>query len=81
LPSRRVATTLVRSYRTFSPLQPTPYGVACRVFLWHFPAGFPGWTLSSTLLCGVRTFLDGLRPRTGDRRDYPGCKADYTANR
>ena len=27
-------------------------------FLWHFPEGFPRWTLSSTLLCGVRTFLE-----------------------
>ena len=26
-------------------------------FLWHFPAGYPGWALPTTLLCGVRTFL------------------------
>ena len=26
-------------------------------FLWHFPWGRPHWTLSSTLLCGARTFL------------------------
>ena len=29
-----------------------------RVFLWHFPAGFPGWELPTALLCGVRTFLE-----------------------
>ncbi len=27
-------------------------------FLWRFPWGFPRWTLSSTLLYGVRTFLE-----------------------
>jgi len=27
-------------------------------FLWHFPLGFPSWPLTSTLLCGVRTFLE-----------------------
>ena len=27
-------------------------------FLWHFPWGFPRWPLTSTLLCGVRTFLE-----------------------
>jgi hypothetical protein len=77
LPGRRVTTAPVRSYRTISPLQP---GRRCRLrcavsFLWHFPEGFPCWALSSTLLCGVRTFLDGRR-RSRDRfprRDYPGC--------
>ena len=29
--------------------------------LWHFPAGRPGWVLPTTLLCGVRTFLDAAR--------------------
>jgi len=28
------------------------------MFLWHFPWGRPHWTLSSILLCGVRTFLE-----------------------
>ena len=27
-------------------------------FLWHCPAGHPGWALPTTVLCGVRTFLD-----------------------
>ena len=31
------------------------------VFLWHFPWGFPRWPLPSTLLCGVRTFLEPPR--------------------
>ncbi len=26
-------------------------------FLWHFPAGHPGWVLPTTLPCGARTFL------------------------
>ena len=33
--------------------------------LWHFPAGHPGWALPTTVLCGVRTFLDP--PRKADR--------------
>jgi hypothetical protein len=32
-------------------------------FLWHCPAGHPGWALPTTLLCGVRTFLDGALRR------------------
>jgi hypothetical protein len=35
-------------------------------FLWHCPAGHPDWLLTSTLPCGVRTFLGpvtaGTRP-------------------
>src|SRR5215210_1299159 len=53
--------TLVRSYRTVSPL---PVGRACGdttpsavCFLWHFPAGHPDWPLASTLPCGAPTFL------------------------
>ena len=26
--------------------------------LWHCPAGHPGWALPTTVLFGVRTFLD-----------------------
>ena len=29
--------------------------------LWHFPAGHPGLPLTTTLPCGVRTFLGGAR--------------------
>src|ERR1700743_3544277 len=32
-------------------------------FLWHFPAGFPGSALPTTLPCDVRTFLEGEPPR------------------
>ena len=31
-------------------------------FLWHCPAGHPGWALPTTLPCGARTFL-GRIPR------------------
>jgi len=56
--------TLVRSYRTVSPLpvrdlEASPSAVCS---LWHFPAGRPDWPLASTLPCGVPTFLDP--PRT-----------------
>ena len=52
--------SLVRSYRTVSPLpvrnpRATPSAVCS---LWHFPAGRPDWPLTSTLPCGVPTFLD-----------------------
>ena len=42
--------------------------------LLRFPSGFPGWPLTSALLCGVRTFLDG-EPR-GLRR---AARRDPTA--
>ena len=29
-------------------------------FLWHCPAGHPGWALPTTLPCGARTFLDAV---------------------
>ena len=32
------------------------------MFLWHFPAGFPGWALPTALPSGVRTFLEGSPP-------------------
>ena len=35
--------------------------------LWHFPAGHPGWALPTTVLCGVRTFLDPPRKVDRDR--------------
>src|ERR1700760_1378471 len=38
--------------------------------LWHCPAGRPGLPLTTTLLCGVRTFL-GDTWRTRRRRDRP----------
>lgn len=47
----------------------TPCGAVC--FLWHFPAGHPGWALPTTLLCGVRTFLDL-------RRDHPADSSAFS---
>src|SRR5215211_15702 len=44
--------TLVVSYTTLSPL-PRPRGVPAVCFLWHFPAGHPGWALPTTLPCGA----------------------------
>ena len=63
LPGRRVTATPVRSYRTISPLPVRGSRVAASSavsFLWHFPAGFPGWALPTALPCGVRTFLEAL---------------------
>ena len=47
-------------------------------FLWHFPAGHPGWVLPTTVPCGVRTFLDALAPRSpgglvAAQAYRPGC--------
>ena len=50
---------LVSSYLTVSPLPAPPKRPLAVCSLLRFPSGFPGWTLSSALLCGVRTFLDG----------------------
>jgi len=60
---------LVVSYTTVSPLPVRRRsGVPAVCFLWHFPAGHPGWALPTTLPCGARTFLgDALE----HRRDRP----------
>jgi hypothetical protein len=49
-----------------------PYGTAV-CFLWHCPAGHPGLPLTTTLPCGVRTFLGDLPSanRGADRRGRP----------
>jgi len=56
---------LVVSYTAVSPLPPSRWDARAShrqseavCFLWHCPAGRPGWVLPTTLLCGVRTFLD-----------------------
>jgi hypothetical protein len=41
-------------------------GAVC--FLWHCPAGHPGWALPTTVLYGVRTFLS-YAPFRGRNRD------------
>jgi hypothetical protein len=52
--------SLVRSYRTVSPL-PVPVTQPSAVCsLWHCPAGHPDLPLASTLPCGVPTFLDSI---------------------
>ena len=50
---------LVSSYLTVSPLPAPPKRPLAVCSLLRFPAACAGWTLSSALLCGVRTFLDG----------------------
>lgn len=72
LPSRPVTRPLVRSCRTVSPL-PAPLSRPLAVcFLLRFPSAFAGWTLSSALLCGVRTFLGTLPSELAKRRGEPG---------
>ena len=62
---------LVVSCTTVSPLPtgprvlPAPWWAVC--FLWHCPAGHPGWALPTTLPCGVRTFLNGFPQRSPGR--------------
>ena len=53
---RRSPGALVVSYTTVSPLPPQAGTAVC--FLWHWPAGYPEWTLSTILCCGARTFLE-----------------------
>ena len=60
----RVARTLVRSYRTVSPLPVTVNRPSAVCSLLHFPSSRLAWQLPSTLPCGVRTFLSRrTRPR------------------
>jgi len=60
--------TLVRSYRTVSPL-PNRSPAVC--FLWHFPADHSDWLLASTLPCGAPTFLDPIMSGRGHPADSP----------
>ena len=73
--SRRVATALVGSYPTVSPLPPRPpeNASAAVSFLFHFPSAFAAWDFPSVLPCGVRTFLGP--PRGGPRS--PGLHAQW----
>jgi hypothetical protein len=69
--------SLVRSYRTVSPL-PVPnsaVGPSAVCSLWHCPAGRPDWPLTSTLPYGVPTFLD---PILSDNNSRPGGRAATT---
>lgn len=55
LPSRRIATTLVRSYRTFSAFLLGKQGEF--PFLWHYPSRHRALFLTGILSCGAPTFL------------------------
>ena len=46
-------------------------------FLLRFPWGFPRWTLSSTLLYGVRTFLEDPSEDASPR--LPRLRAKYNS--
>ena len=46
----------------------TSLGCGAVCFLWHCPAGHPGWALPTTALYGVRTFLS-YAPFRGRNRD------------
>ena len=51
----------------FHPYPAPRCGAVC--FLWHCPAGHPGWALPTTVLCGVRTFLDPATREEQRNRD------------
>ena len=52
------------------PNRPVPSAVCS---LWHFPSVRTAWTLSSTVPCGVRTFLyEFRRTHSGRPADSPG---------
>jgi hypothetical protein len=57
-PADTIADVAVRSCRTISPLPVSPFGRPSAVcFLWHYPAGCPGWPLATTVPFPARTFL------------------------
>lgn len=57
LPSRH--SHLCRWCALTAPFHPyPPWRAVC--FLWHCPAGHPGWPLATTLPCGARTFLEAV---------------------
>src|SRR5690606_13445268 len=64
-PVTRHAGGLLHHRFTLTPLAPAEARSSVAVcFLWHCPAGHPGWALPTTLLYGARTFLGA-----------PGCNA------
>jgi len=74
LPATRVATSAVRSYRTFSPLPLDSRAFARSLgavyFLCHFPSGYPDRALPGALPCGVRTFLSPKRAKRAKAGDH-----------
>ena len=82
LPGRRVTTPPVRSYRTISPLPATGPREPRRlggVFLWHFPAGFPGSV--SRPPCPAVSGLSSNAGFLSDARDCLAGKSNGTAAR
>ena len=59
-PRRRDAGALLPHHFTFACSRLTCGRAIGCVFLWHSPAGFPGWALPTALPSGVRTFLEGF---------------------
>src|SRR5659263_580385 len=73
---------LVVSCTTVSPLPRPRRGVAV-CFLWHCPAGHPGWVLPTTVLYGARTFLGEVSLAATAWPTHPRVKgsADESARR
>ncbi len=70
LPSRPVTRTAGELLPHRFTLTRTPRkGPLAVCSLLRFPSGFPGWPLTSALLCGVRTFLDGRLAGSEELRD------------
>ena len=59
-PRHRDAGALLPHHFTFACTRLTCGRAIGRVFLWHCPAGFPGWALPTASPYGVRTFLEGF---------------------
>ena len=57
--------SLTPPFHPYPDACPTEAGwfVVAVCFLWHCPAGCPGWPLTITLPCGARTFLGDGRTR------------------
>jgi len=79
-PRHRGAGALLPHHFTFACTRLTCGRAIGRVFLWHFPAGFPGWALPTASPYGVRTFLEGfsLPPRSlGPPSDGSAAKRQH----
>ena len=56
----RAVVSYTRHFTLTRTLSPDGAGFRAVCFLWHFPAGHPGWALPTTVPCGARTFLGVL---------------------
>ena len=63
----RVTTSAVSSYLAVSPLPDPTNGPSAVCSLLHFPSALAAQTLSGTLPCAARTFLDACAPRRSGR--------------